>query len=667
MHRLTRGSLNRWCLAIIATALVRVALMPAHADDVQGLAERIHAEWQLPVSLNRDVASLVLVRTIPGETPLSLTVTFAEKTTGAEPAEPMAVRLPRDTRQTEVRVQIGDWPDGEYLTTISEGIGNAASLVRVLRKQTIPAPGVPDEPQEVRGLTMLFVDDWHVHQREGLTRRVHPAQTFPVTSGMLGKDRPHQNPTELSFASDGTAIMRFYTMDRRRRNHVWWTARSRDLVQWDLEKSSVRPDGADEGAGSKVQVPWRWHDPAGKKARYRLYDPLVDGPVSLREVHVQYSGWSPKPTQWGPVDIAPRSTYPIWRKSETDYVVLTPNPLTTDNHRFTDNDPGEWSDSNDNWGGQWLSADGKTLHFCQARVIPRHDPFRVPYDNIPGSRLLVVWSTRDGLNWQPTYLSAPDGDDPQGLQSYGAYGFWAEGKRLRLAYLWVYDQVRQQVDLELAYSRDSLLWHRFAGAPKLVENGPIGSWNFGLVAPLTAPPLVRGDYVYYLLRSLNRPHFFLWNGLGPKPVDAQFIQKRLGGPDGLARWPFWKEFGSWQALADHLNSGSFTVGIMRHRRDGWVSLGASAEAGSLVTKVLTGGETLCINARTRADGAIHIEVLNADGEPLADYCGANTATFSGDCTKQRVTWKDGSVTQLPAQPVRLRLRLQQADIFALQF
>jgi len=440
-----------------------------------------------------------------------------------------------------------------------------------------------------------------------------------------------------------------------------------ERFHWDIEHSSARAAEADGLACSRVRVPWRWHDPRGKKALYRLYDPAVDGPADLRRVHVQYSGWASKPKRWGPVAIAPRSTWPIWRKSDTEYVILTRQPLTTDKHRFADNDPGEWADSNDNWGGQWLSPDAKRLYFCQARVVPRHPPFRAAYDNISGNRILVVWRTSDGLHWRPTWFAAPDEHDPVGLQFYGAYGFWAENKRLRLAYLWVYDQARQQVYIELAYSRDSLLWHRFPGHPKLIGNGPIGAWNFGLVAPYTAPPLERGNYVYRLLRGLNRPHFFLWNGLGPKPVDAKFLEKRLGGSRRLRTWPYWKDFGSWEALAEHLNSGSFTIGLMRHRRNGWVSFDAGTQTGTLVTRVLRAGRTLRINARTHANGSIRIEVLGADGTDIPAYCGVDSATFAGDSTDRLVSWRNGKLTRLPETPVRIRLGLQNAEVFALQF
>jgi len=160
---------------------------------------------------------------------------------------------------------------------------------------------------------------------------------------------------------------------------------------------------------------------------------------------------------------------------------------------------------------------------------------------------------------------------------------------------------------------------------------------------------------------------FLWNGLGPRPLTAQFLEKRLGGPRRLQTWPYWPHFGSWQALADHLNTGSFTVGLMRHRRNGWVSLDAGAHSGTFLTKPLKTAGTLAINARVRPRGSMHIEVLTEGGKPIPAYSGANAAIFTGDSTGQRVAWQGGKRAQLPRSAIRLRIHMRKAELFALQF
>ena len=644
-----------WC-HVTATAVLGVSLLAIAAPPFQ-------AEFALPVYLNRDLAALVVEHS--GHT--RLTVSFSERTTGLAPRGPMQVDVPPGARTLTVPVQISDWPDGEYLTTIRTRGEDDSALVRVLRKQTIPAPEPPAEPIDVRGIRMLLWDDWHVAESQGLRTQVHPAETFPVTTGMLSEGYCNQSPRELAIEPDGTVVVAFYTMDRRKRKSVAYVARSRDLRQWQIvERRNAQPV-ASKALRSRVKVPWRWYDPQGKKAKYRRYDSRADGPVDLKAVHVQYSGWSTKPARWGTVEIPGRSTFPIWREFEQDFVILKRHPLTRDKWRMADGDHGEWHDSNDNWGGQWLSADGKTRFFSQARVIPRHPPFRIPYDNILGSRTLVMWATRDGFHWQPTYGPVPSDSDPPGLQFYGSHGFWAEARRLRLAYLWTYDQARQQIALGLAYSRDGLHWQRMEGRPLFVPNGGIGSWNFGLVAPALADPLESDGRVYHLLRGLSAPHFFLWTAHGVHNITASALEQRLGGSRRIEDWPYWPQFGSWEALAAHLRRGSFTVGLMRYRRDGWVSLSAGPVAGHFTTKVLLAGERLAINARTRAQGFVRVEVLDAVGEELPGYCGAHAARFRGDSVSQRLTWREGQTRVLPKGLLRLRVTLREADLFALEW
>lgn len=459
------------------------------------LSDRLSVEWQYPIYVNQARAVLRLARPVPGGGPTRLTITFRRVGDQRVPASPVPVSFPADRQRRDVPLSITHWPDGEYLTTIRDLGPDGGSLVRVLRKQTTVLRRPPSEPMDVSGLTVLFVDDWRIARVTGLERRVHPAEAFAVTDGMVGEDHPHQNVKEFCLEGDGSVAVRFYTMDRRRRDHRHYVGRSRDLLHWEIEPVPAGAGAESGGLRSRVEVPRRWLDPGGTKHRYRLYDPVSDGPVDIRRTHVQYSGWGRESGRWGPVPVAARSTYPIWRLSEREFLVLRRTALTTDRHEFTDEEAGGWGDSNDNWGGQWLSTDGRRLHFCQARVIPRHDPFLVRYDNIAGSRVLVLWTTTDGITWSPSCMAAPGDGDAGTLQFYGATSFRAEGGELRLAYLWVYDVEAQQIGLELACSRDDLLWHRFPGHPKVVANGPIGSWNFGLVAPLAAAPLSRDGHV----------------------------------------------------------------------------------------------------------------------------------------------------------------------------
>ena len=79
------------------------------------------------------------------------------------------------------------------------------------------------------------------------------------------------------------------------------------------------------------------------------------------------------------------------------------------------------------------------------------------------------------------------------------------------------------------------------------------------------------------------------------------------------------------------------------------------------------GLNFVLNARTDAGGSVTVELLDAAGQPLPDYSGANAARFAGDATRATLTWKDGGLKALPRAVFRLRLTLQKADCFALYF
>ena len=374
--------------------------------------------------------------------------------------------------------------------------------------------------------------------------------------------------------------------------------------------------------------------------------------------------------RWGEIDVEPRRTFPVWQKSPGEFIILTRKPLTLDRPYYSEGHLDEWYHTNDNFAGQRLSKDGKTLHYCQGRAVVRFPPFRIGYDNLWAfNRILVNWSTRDGVNWTPTYFSMPTEDDPVGYQHYGAAIFPVESKSLWLAYLYAYQQAKQQICFELNYSRDSVYWHRFKREPAFAANGPPGSWNFGSMFP-GGGRVVKGKTVYHLLGYCsNAPHFvheFIYRGYDRRKITPEYLRRSLEGR-GLKDWPHWRHFGSWDALCDFVHQASQTVGIMCYRENGWVSVRPQGDRGSLVTKALRAGSALSINARTGPGGSVRVEVLDRDGKPLGQYCGGNAAVFTGDSTNAELAWSKRAVKQLPSVPLRLRITIENADLFALKW
>jgi hypothetical protein len=105
------------------------------------------------------------------------------------------------------------------------------------------------------------------------------------------------------------------------------------------------------------------------------------------------------------------------------------------------------------------------------------------------------------------------------------------------------------------------------------------------------------------------------------------------------------------------------------RLDGFAALHAGYDGGEMVTKPFTfSGDELEINYATSAAGSIRVELQDADGEPIPGYTLADAREVIGDQISRTVTWTDGpSVAHLAGQPVRMRIVLDDADLFSFRF
>jgi len=96
---------------------------------------------------------------------------------------------------------------------------------------------------------------------------------------------------------------------------------------------------------------------------------------------------------------------------------------------------------------------------------------------------------------------------------------------------------------------------------------------------------------------------------------------------------------------------------------------ALLSGGELITKPLVfAGKELIINFSTGAAGSIRAEIQDDDGTPIPGYTLADSEETFGDELARVVSWKGGSdVGRLAGRPIRLRLALKDADLYAIQF
>jgi hypothetical protein len=107
----------------------------------------------------------------------------------------------------------------------------------------------------------------------------------------------------------------------------------------------------------------------------------------------------------------------------------------------------------------------------------------------------------------------------------------------------------------------------------------------------------------------------------------------------------------------------------RLRMDGFVSVHAPRTGGELITKPFTfAGSELTLNVATAAAGGVQVELQDAQGQPIPGFTLADCNLVFGDSLARHASWKQGKgVGSQAGKPVRLRLHLEDADLFSFQF
>lgn len=105
------------------------------------------------------------------------------------------------------------------------------------------------------------------------------------------------------------------------------------------------------------------------------------------------------------------------------------------------------------------------------------------------------------------------------------------------------------------------------------------------------------------------------------------------------------------------------------RIDGFVSVQAPRSGGEFVTKPLIfDGDELALNYSTSAAGNLRIEVQTADGQPIEGFRLDDCRVIFGDELDRIVQWRPESrLGELAGTPIRLRIVMDDADLYSLQF
>lgn len=261
----------------------------------------------------------------------------------------------------------------------------------------------------------------------------------------------------------------------------------------------------------------------------------------------------------------------------------------------------------------------------------RTDGRRRDYHESDDPAALLQWEDGDRVHW----LSADELDpvnpaypevEPQ-LYNHDAVAY----ESLMLGYFSVWQGPSNAIAQEaghpkrnevlIGYSRDGFHWHRPDRRPFLGVNELPGAWNWGNIQSVGGGCAVVGDELYFYVSGRERNEI------------------------------------SWD--------GYMSTGLATLRRDGFASLGADSQGGTITTRpVKFDGKYLFVNVSTEG-GTLRAEILDENGAVIEPYSLQNSVPISEDSTLVRVEWAGtNDLSEISGQPVRFRFSLTGGSIFS---
>jgi hypothetical protein len=279
------------------------------------------------------------------------------------------------------------------------------------------------------------------------------------------------------------------------------------------------------------------------------------------------------------------------------------------------------------------------------------------------SRIMTVFTTQDGINWDRQFFGLPDENDPPNTQHYGADIFFVPGGNgLMISYTSPYWAREQQFFLELYYSWDGYNWKRYPGHQPWVPNDGPGGWKFGCINLHNNIGEYGNNYYHTIGWASSQPHFagdYTAYEDRMKVLDGEYIRVRYQARD-LEKWPYFKDFGSYEKLADFAkskDSGS-SAGIIVFRKNGWFKVSAQDTAGSLTTIPLGAKKDMKANITIADAGFARFTLLDTDGNPIPGY----DKTLTGVDNAEEPVFD-----ALPDGLFQVKVELKNAELYGIIF
>ncbi len=478
------------------------------------------------------------------------------------------------------------------------------------------------DPIDVGTRKQLFVDGKFIESAHGVELVMHtPHQTGEV---LIAADQPHEKGGHVSVYS---SVLK----DNDGRIRIWY-----DLVTptgpgpWDHERRvcyAESDDGirftkpelglheVDGSTANNVVLPGViggcavWLDPnAPPEQRFRTqaksYHPTRALPMHSSPDGLRWDLFLERPNLTGPTDT---QTIIFWDAAVQRYAMYTRDRIRSPlSYRAV----------------RRLESDDLKEWDCESRVFEPDEADLGTYEASAGVAPVDYYGAT--VFKYPGVGSEEDRTVDDGVYIMLAQAFWH----------WMPRGAPGTRDVRLAVSRDGRDFQRVGSRKPFLGPGPAGRFDSQQIW-IMPDPIVMGDELWLYYAGMN------WNRVSPPGVDPQ-------APDGK-------------------RLSAISRAIMR--LDGFVSAAAPYEGGELVTPLIQfEGNRLELNVDTSGGGALKVEIVGEDGNPIRGFAVSEADWINGNSVKMPVSWNGRQdVSSLAGQPLRLRFVMRDCNLYAFQF
>ncbi len=538
-----------------------------------------------------------------------------------------------------------------------------AGVFAVIALSAVSMP-LRSQPIEIGHYRQLFFDNRVIEETRGLKRVAHPAEKYEGNPIMV-KEKPWEGSgpylygTVLRDEDDGIFKMWYHTYVGGRPDYFTLYATSEDGIDWQRPEFNVvddprltepnnvvilgsgLPNYRQPHSPSVIYTPW---DPdPGKRYKMLYWDISSKGMADFAGLCAAFSSdgihwvnYEHNPVFDVPSDVNCACWDPIGKRYLLHHKMwhVEGDVVNVEGVDFPVGNISYWQGFNgpEEVDGKWRVWGGRVVDYSTPE--PRSGVATVDYAHKP-----LLWrcaaraESKDFIHWGNIKIifDVTAEQYPQGLSYHGRAGFPYEGMYIGLLHAMYGHGAfhNAKMELPLVYSYDDIDWRFCDGLKPFIGVGQEDGYTIRHVFPSTVPVVV-GDELWFYYGAFQYVH-------RPAGKTVQVIQTGM-------------------------------ISLAKLRRDGFVSLDA-AGTGEIVTKPLVfEGDRLVLNIACEDQGSAMVELLDAEGEAISGFTRRDCDRITGDSVGKIVTWRGNSdVGKLAGTPIRLRIRLRKARLYAFGF